>query len=147
MNSGAYIRLLLLTSFAAIMIGCGDSSGQFIATNNANGNAATAPAQVLVMTNAAGANAIREFRRDVTTGALTFVADYPTGGAGSADALNGSTNAIFFDAANNLVYAVNAGNNTISAMRLNLDGSLTSLSTVASGGTRPISITASSVIG
>ncbi len=37
---------------------------------------------------------------------------------------------------------MNAGDNTISALRLNENGTLTRLSTVASGGTRPISVTA-----
>jgi len=43
----------------------------------------------------------------------------------------------------NLFFAVNAGDHSISMLSLNLDGTLQLLSNVASGGERPISVTAS----
>src|SRR6185436_20252447 len=98
------------------------------------------PKGVYTMTNDAAANKILTFNRAADgslepTGAFTA-----TGGTGTGAGL-GNQHGLVFDQAQNLFFAVNAGNNTISMLSLEVDGSLKLLSNVASGGVRPISVT------
>lgn len=79
-------------------------------------------------------------RRD--DGSLGFVWSFWTGGAGTGAGL-GDQGALAFDPSSNTFFAVNAGDNSISALALQSDGSLKLLSHVPSGGATPISITVS----
>ena len=135
------LKLSVVAVLATLVIGCGSGSDDTVTNPAPNALSVAAPAAVYTMTNDQTANAIREYRRN-TNGTLTFVADYPTNGRGSGDGLNGSTNALHFDSSTNRFYAVNAGDNTITAMSLATDGKLSALSTLSSGGIRPISVTA-----
>jgi hypothetical protein len=65
---------------------------------------------------------------------------FPTGGAGTGAGL-GEQGALAFDAATNRFYAVNAGDNSISMLSLEVDGSINLLSKISSGGVAPNSIT------
>jgi 6-phosphogluconolactonase len=65
---------------------------------------------------------------------------FATGGIGTAASL-ADQGAIFLDAAANEIFAVNAGNNTVSMLQIESDGSLTLVGAVASGGTMPVSVT------
>jgi 6-phosphogluconolactonase (cycloisomerase 2 family) len=97
------------------------------------------------MSNGATSNSIIELARSTTTGALTLVGEFPTGGAGTGKGL-GSQGALVFDAANNHFFAVNAGDSTISELALDLDGTISVLSNVPSGpagSVSPISLTLS----
>jgi 6-phosphogluconolactonase len=134
-------KKIVIAVIATVIVGCGDSSDAPASDNTQNAAPAVAPAAVYTLTNDGATNSVREFRRN-TNGTLTFVADYPTGGSGSGDGLDGSTNALFFDSANNRFYAVNAGSNSITVMSLATDGTLSVLNTINSGGVRPISLTA-----
>jgi 6-phosphogluconolactonase len=100
-----------------------------------------APA-VYILSNDATSNAIVAYARSTNSGALSPLGEFPTGGAGTGKGL-GSQGALVFDAANDHFFAVNAGDDSISELALNLDGSLTLLSNVPSGGTSPISLTLS----
>jgi 6-phosphogluconolactonase (cycloisomerase 2 family) len=91
------------------------------------------------MSNDATSNAIIEYARSSTNGALGAFGEFPTGGAGTGSGL-GSQSALVFDATSNHFFAVNAGDDTISELALELDGSITLLSNVPSGGTSPISL-------
>ena len=122
-------------------VGCGSSSQDTTTQPTQTAQPATPPAAVYTLTNDAATNAVREYRRN-TNGTLSFVADYPTGGSGSGDGLSGSSNALVFDSGSNRFYAVNAGSNSITVMSLATDGTLSTVNTVNSGGTRPISVTA-----
>jgi 6-phosphogluconolactonase (cycloisomerase 2 family) len=75
-------------------------------------------------------------------GALTPRDSYATGGRGSASGL-GDQGALVFDAASNLFFAVNAGDDSISMLSLKTDGSLTLVSKIGSGGVKPVSVTVS----
>jgi len=141
MKLKSYLKLLLAAGIATMAIGCGDSNEDVVTTAPQQNTQVLAPAAVYTMTNDATTNAVREYRRN-TNGSLTFISDYPTGGSGSGDGLDGSSNGLFFSAGTNRFYTVNAGSNSISAMILGTDGGLSVLSTVNSGGTRPISIAA-----
>ena len=100
---------------------------------------------VFVQTDAASGNQVEVYSR-AADGALTLVRGYSTGGLGGA--LTGSVvdhlasqGSLTYDAAHHLLYAVNAGSNTVSVFAV--DGtSLTLRQTLSSGGTFPVSITA-----
>lgn len=106
---------------------------------------------VYAMTNEANGNAIMAWRRD-SDGRLAFVGRFPTGGLGSGGgvaplASQGSLvlagHAPGGDRAkhsNQLLFAVNAGSNEISVLRVHKDH-LSVVDKVSSGGLRPISLT------
>lgn len=84
-------------------------------------------------------NSVSSYLR-ATNGNLSRKGSFPTTGTGTGKGL-GSQGALAFDAKKQRLFAVNAGNNTISMLALDPDGVLTEMSTVASGGKQPVSIT------
>jgi 6-phosphogluconolactonase (cycloisomerase 2 family) len=94
---------------------------------------------VFVMTNstAAGSNSILAFSR-AGDGSLSAAGSFPTGGAGAAGL--GSQGALTLSDDGQWLFAVNGGSNDISVLDVNSDG-LTVASRVASGGTKPNSVT------
>jgi 6-phosphogluconolactonase (cycloisomerase 2 family) len=82
-------------------------------------------------------NEILEFTR-AADGSLSPFGSFSTGGAGGAIAEQG---ALAFDAATNRFYAVNAGDNSISLLQLDANGTIRLISKIASGGVAPNSIT------
>ena len=98
-----------------------------------------APAAVYTLSNATAANQLAAYTR-ATDGALSRKGSYMTGGAGLGAGL-GSQGALVWDARTQRFFTVNAGDDTISMLALAADGSVTTLSTVGSGGKRPVSIT------
>jgi 6-phosphogluconolactonase len=101
--------------------------------------APVAPNAVYMLSNDATQNEVIEFTR-AADGSLTPFGSFPTGGAGTGAGL-GDQGALAYDAANNLFFAVNAGDNSISMLQLETDGSIQLLSKIGSGGTAPNSIT------
>ena len=99
---------------------------------------------VFVPTNEATGNHIVAYDRS-SDGNLTFAASYSTGGQGGS--LGGaavdklaSQGSLTYDSSHHLLYAVNAGSNTVSVFRA--DGSQLSLrQVISSGGTFPVSVT------
>ncbi len=78
-------------------------------------------------------------------GALTQAGVYPTGGlggqlSGSMVDHTASQGALAYDSASHLLYAVNAGSNTITSFAVRGDH-LTRLQTISSGGAFPVSVT------
>jgi 6-phosphogluconolactonase (cycloisomerase 2 family) len=103
-----------------------------------------APGAVFVQTDNLAGNSIVAYHR-APDGTLTQAGVYPTGGlggqlSGSVVDHTASQGALAYDAAHRLLYAVNAGSNTITAFAVRRDH-LTRLQTVSSGGTFPVSIT------
>lgn len=98
-----------------------------------------APKAVYTMSNDASDNRIFAYAR-AADGSLTALGSYSTGGKGSANGL-ASQNALIFDSARSLFFAVNAGDNSISMLSLTQDGSIALLANAPSGGIRPVSIT------
>ena len=96
---------------------------------------------VYTLTNAAAGNAVVVFGRG-DGGTLQEQGSYPTGGAGSGQGL-GSQGALIL-AGGNTLYAVNAGDNTISQFHVDGNKGLQLVGQpVPSGGVDPISLTAS----
>lgn len=95
---------------------------------------------VYTLSNAAAGNQVAAYLRS-NSGNLSRKGAYATSGAGLGRGL-GSQGSLVFDSASQRFFAVNAGDNTISMLSISTHGDLTAVSTVASGGTRPVSITA-----
>ncbi|MER5518581.1 beta-propeller fold lactonase family protein [Streptomyces sp. NPDC002763] len=98
---------------------------------------------VFVQTNSPAGNAIVAYDRDAD-GTLTAAGRYPTGGlggslAGSAVDHLASQGSLAYDRAHQLLYAVNAGSDTITVFAVHGDR-LTRTQQVASGGSFPVGI-------
>lgn len=93
---------------------------------------------VYTLSNAAATNQVASYLR-ATTGNLSRNGSFATGGAGLAMGL-GSQGALVFDARTQRFFAVNAGDDSISMLALDPDGTIHTLSTVPSGGKRPVSV-------
>src|SRR5436190_584579 len=101
---------------------------------------------VYVLTNQVE-NAVAVFRR-TPDGHLTQAGEFPTGGAGNPVAIPpdppvdplASQGALVFGPGNQLLFAVNAGSNEISVLKVGRTG-LELVDVVDSGGVRPISLT------
>ncbi|MBV8454916.1 MAG: beta-propeller fold lactonase family protein [Deltaproteobacteria bacterium] len=95
---------------------------------------------VYVMTNQSRRNSVMVFHRDAN-GNLTFAGSFSSGGKGTgtgADPL-GSQGALTLSEDNRLLFAVNAGSNSVSVFAVSGD-KLILLNTIASGGTMPVSV-------
>lgn len=101
-------------------------------------NAPQAVGAVYVMTNATAGNSILVYNRQAN-GNLKSVGQYYAGGTGTGAGL-GSQGSLILSPDNQWLFAVNAGSNSISSLRVSLSG-LALVDTVDSGGTRPISLT------
>jgi 6-phosphogluconolactonase (cycloisomerase 2 family) len=92
---------------------------------------------VYALTNAPTGNGVIVFAR-AADGSLTQDGTFPTGGVGTGSGL-GSQDAVIVDDEHQLLFAVNAGSNSISSFRIR-DRGLDLIDTVASGGTMPTSV-------
>ena len=133
-NIAAVVSIVLLTAFPATA----QKGGLGLSTNFNSG-------AVYVLTNQIQ-NSIAVFNRNNRDGTLTRAGTFPTGGAGNpvaippdppVDPLASQGSLVLRD---NLLFAVNAGSNEISVLRVG-KSSLTLVDKVASGGIRPISLT------
>jgi 6-phosphogluconolactonase len=100
-------------------------------------NAMAAPGAVYTQTNDPAGNTVQRFDR-AGDGTLTPAGTYPTGGAGLAT-LGGRRGAVELSDDEATVYAVNAGSNSVTALRVTADG-LEVAGTVSSGGVAPVSV-------
>lgn len=99
---------------------------------------------VFVQTDNLAGNAVVAYQRS-SDGTLTQAGIYPTGGlggqlSGSVVDHTASQGALTYDAAHHLLYAVNAGSNTITVFAVH-GARLMRLQTIGSGGEFPVSIT------
>jgi len=94
---------------------------------------------VYTESNDAGTNRILIYKQGFD-GSLTAQGSVASGGAGTGN-LFGSQGALVLDDNHAWLYAVNAGSNSVSSFKVGNDGGLTLAHTVASGGTRPVSVT------
>ena len=99
---------------------------------------------VFVQTDNTAGNRIIAYRR-AANGSLTQVGSYPTGGrggilAGSAVDHLASQGSLTYDSQHSLLYAVNAGSNTVSVFAVRGDR-LAPREVIGSGGTFPVSVT------
>jgi 6-phosphogluconolactonase len=97
-----------------------------------------APGAVYVLTNSPAGNAVLVYGRG-GDGTLTPAASFPTGGAGSGTGL-GSQNSVIVSEDHKLLFAVNAGSNSISSFRIRPGQTLERADTASSGGSTPTSV-------
>jgi 6-phosphogluconolactonase len=102
-------------------------------------NGGGSPGAVYTMTNSAAGNAVLVFDRS-SDGELGSPTAYATGGSGTGAGL-GSQGALILTRNGRWLLAVNAGSDEVSVFRVGSSG-LTLTDRVASGGDRPISVTA-----
>lgn len=109
-------------------------------SDGANGSDTTPSAApgVYTLANQTAGNQVMTFLRG-ENGNLTRDNEYSTGGTGTSAGL-GSQGALAWDKKTQRFFGVNAGNHTVSMMALDKDGVMSTLSTIDSGGTKPISI-------
>lgn len=98
------------------------------------------PHAVYTLTNQVAGNAVAVFTRSAA-GTLTPAGSYATGGTGTGDGL-GSQGSIVLSDDGRWLFAVNAGSNDVSVFHVRETG-LALASRTPSGGTQPISVTAS----
>ena len=98
---------------------------------------ADAPGAVYALTNSPGGNAVVVYDRR-GDGSLTPASSFATGGAGTGAGL-GSQGAVIVSDDHRLLFAVNAGSNSISSFRVRPDG-LELADTAPSGGSMPTSV-------
>jgi 6-phosphogluconolactonase (cycloisomerase 2 family) len=94
---------------------------------------------VYTMSNDATKNSILIYKQDIN-GMLSYGSTIGSGGKGTGAGL-GSQGALLLNKSSMFLFAVNAGDNTISSFKVSSDGNLTLIQTVSSGGTTPISLT------
>lgn len=96
------------------------------------------PGALFVLTNAVAGNEVLVYARSAD-GSLTPAGAFATGGTGSGAGL-GSQNGVIVSDDHQLLFAVNAGSNSISSFRIQPNQSLVLVNTVPSGGVRPTSV-------
>jgi 6-phosphogluconolactonase len=130
--------MLARTSRAAAALLALAAAALFIATGATA--SADAPGAVYALTNSPGGNAVVMYDRS-GDGSLTPAGSFATGGAGSGAGL-GSQGAVIVSDNHRLLFAVNAGSNSISSFRVRPDG-LELADTAPSGGSMPTSVAVS----
>jgi 6-phosphogluconolactonase len=101
---------------------------------NAEGNTA---GHVYTLNNAVAGNRVMDYVRSAN-GSLTYSASYASGGNGTGGGL-GNQGALVLVKDREILLAVNAGSNSISSFKIS-DAGLTLVSTISSGGMRPVSL-------
>lgn len=130
------IQILCVTIFAltgTFLISCNKLGGIFDMGNSGS------KGYVYTMSNDAAKNSILIYKQDVN-GMLSYGSMVSSGGKGMGAGL-GSQGGVILDKSSMLLFAVNAGDNTISSFKVSSDGNLKLAQTVNSGGTMPISVT------
>src|SRR2546426_7863326 len=130
-------RALIVLSLAAGALAAG--AGTAVAAGASGGGFVGA---VYAETNATAGNEVLIFDRR-SDGSLTAAGSVSTGGLGTGAGL-GDQGAVTLSPSGRWLLAVNAGSDSVSAFRVAPGGGLTFANVVPSGGTGPVSVTASS---
>jgi 6-phosphogluconolactonase (cycloisomerase 2 family) len=93
---------------------------------------------VYFASNPDGPNSVVALTRDLSTGLLTYLGSFTSGGNGATAIQGAQAHAVM--ANGSFVYAVNSGSDNFSTFRIGQGGQLTLIATTSSGGTRPVSI-------
>jgi 6-phosphogluconolactonase len=120
-----------------ILLACVLAAAALVFVGSAGADGDRGGGAVYTLTNAATGNAVAVFDRDAD-GSLSPEGTVPTGGLGTGGGL-GSQGALALDG--HRLFAVNAGSNSISLLRVEDDDELERADVAPSGGVRPISLT------
>lgn len=137
------IALSFAIACTALAAACGGSGGSNPTPTPTPTPAPVAPSAIYTSTNDTAGNMVLVYERGIDGSLSTNKPkSYATGGAGSGASL-GDQGALAFDSTWTKLFVVNAGDDSVSMLAVEDDGSLTLLANVPSGGTRPISVTVS----
>lgn len=117
----------------------GNNPDEKLGADATSGERNQSGSHVYLESNAAEQNEILVFKQQ-RDGRLTLESKTSSGGKGLGAGL-ASEGALAIDRKDNLLFAVNAGSNSISSFAIKADGSLELLSTASTGGNVPISVT------
>ena len=104
-----------------------------------HGNPKPAKGYVYSMSNTVEKNSVLIFKQNAD-GSLNYKTAVASGGTGKGMGL-GSQGALILDKNRKWLYAVNAGDNTISSFKVSEDGEISLYQTIQSGGIMPVSLT------
>ena len=139
-----HLNLTLAMLGGLLFISCSkevcDEENSALSTSGTAASARINPSQGMVytMSNGSTQNSILAYLQN-SNGTLTFMGETASGGTGTGSGL-GSQGALIHNFPETWLFAVNAGSNSISSFHIHSDGSLQLLSTVPSGGVRPVSL-------
>ncbi len=127
---GSAMQKLGILAAAALTCAClvAGATAQEVATTGA----------VFISTNSAANNQVWQYTR-ATDGTLTLLGKFSTTGLGNSGVL-GSQGEVILNSTNTYLFVVNAGSNDITSFSVKSTG-LTVINKVASGGTKPVSLT------
>src|SRR5881628_1495178 len=128
---------MLRKMFRSLAFGIGAAALMGLSLLPASAGSGGAAGAVYALTNSPAGNAVVVYQRGAD-GSLTPDGVFATGGTGTGAGL-GSQGAIIVSDDHQLLFAVNAGDNTISSFRIRPDG-LELVNTAPSGGTMPTSV-------
>jgi len=117
----------------------GNNPDESIASGNSANERSVKLSHVYIESNDALQNAILVFKQQ-QDGKLVLESQTSSGGKGFGAGL-ASQGALALDIKNNLLFAVNAGSNSVSSFRIKADGSLELLYTESTQGEKPVSVT------
>lgn len=93
---------------------------------------------VYFASNPDGTNSVVALTRDLSTGFVTYLGSFASGGSGTTAIQGSQAHAVVTRGP--FLYAVNSGSGNFSTFRVGQDGQLTLIATTPSGGVRPVSI-------
>lgn len=93
---------------------------------------------VYFASNPDGTNSVIALTRNLSTGLLTYLGSFTSGGNGTTAIQGAQAHAVMANGP--YVYAVNSGSGNFSTFRISQDGQLSLIATTSSGGARPVSI-------
>ena len=145
MRAVTTLRLIPL-ALAATAAACASDAATNPVANPSTGVAAerggeTGDGAVYTMTNATSGNAVVAFHR-AADGSLAPIASYATGGVGTGGTIDplASQYSLVLSDDHQLLFAVNAGSNSITSFRVAANGQLSRSRIAPSGGTTPVSV-------
>mgnify|MGYP001600541440 CR=1 FL=1 len=118
----------------------GNNPDEVLGSSNGTNERTSKSSHVYIESNDASQNVILVFQQQ-RDGRLTLESQTASGGKGFGGGL-ASEGALALDRRNNLLFAVNAGSNSVSSFKIKNDGSLELLSTESTKGEKPVSVTA-----
>jgi len=93
---------------------------------------------VYFASNPDGTNSVVALTRDLSTGLVTYLGSFASGGNGTTAIQGSQAHAVV--TRGSFLYAVNSGSGNFSTFKIGQDGQLTLIATTSSGGVRPVSI-------
>lgn len=128
------LRVLAIAFTAATIISC-NKFDDFFDFDHGPDNTG----YVFTISNDVGTNSVLVYKQEAN-GKLKYKASVNSGGAGNGMGL-GSQGALVLDKKHGLLFAVNAGGNSISSFKISHNGKLSLHQTIESGGNTPVSLT------